>query len=177
MATSHLLRRGATVALSATLVAAGLVATAPAASALPQALDGQELVIPMVDPQTLARCDARLTLSARPWPVTGGLDELGFLRVSTPRSCGTVTWTARFTIIDESPGHATRAVSDEGTGNPAYADARQFVAYGLGIREVGLITFQWEATSRFGTICAQEWWTMDAVTMQPTWVSLSPGCS
>lgn len=177
MTLSHAIRRTALAAALTTAALTLAAPAAPAAHALPPTADERTLTIPMVDPETLAVCNVSVTPAGGLHAVAGGVYEGGAIHVSSPRSCGTVTWTVRFTVIDQSPTHATHAKSATAKGNPAYAAASQTVAYGIGQREVGVITLQWEWSSRLGSYCFQDVWTMSAAGMTPTWSSVSPECS
>lgn len=96
---------------------------------------------------------------------------------SAADSCGAVLWRTRATIVDESPGHPTRAVSGEGApGNPSTATAQQSVQYGIGIREVGIITFQVEAWSAVGRVCFQERFVVDAAAWERRWLPYFVPC-
>lgn len=162
-------------AAAALLCAVALPIAAPA-HATP--LDEQTITLVHVDASTGSVCRTNLTLGGRPTTWPGALEEFGFVHAHTP-NCASVRWTTRMTIVDQSPGRPTRAVSGVGAaGNPSMAQARQVVEYGIGVREVALVTYQYEASSRLGTVCFQDYYVVDAI-RDPVanWLGFSPDCA
>ena len=170
----RLFRSVATVALATALVTAG----APVAVAEDDRT--MTFLIPNLANPTSPPCETTVGMSGYPWPErpAGVIDESYSVMVqSETQWCETVDWHTRVTIIDESPGHSTRAVSADGEpGNPSVASAHQDVPYGIGVREVGVVTFQTEAWSDIGEVCAQERFVIDAVTWEPRWTRSDVPC-
>ena len=153
-------------------LAVALVCTVqPAANAVPDTAGEHTITILVPDPTspTSPPCRVNLTMSssARWTPPT--VRQWGFVRAEVlTAGCTRLTWHTRMTIIDESPGHATRVATASGAaGTQSTAVAGHYVAYGIGERELGVITFQFEAWSGDTVLCFQDIWTMDAVTRQP----------
>lgn len=157
-------RRGLFIALATCVLAA--LAPATTAQAVPDPVGQRELTLYFVDSEHpfASPCPVGLTLSSH---VTPGLTphESGFVNIVPEGRCATTTWSARVTIIDTAPGHATRAVSKEGgPASPLLVRAWQDIPYGVGVREAGVVTIQLEIWSRLGSLCVIDFWRTDAVT-------------
>lgn len=164
--------RGAAVALASIGTTIALLAsTAPAAHA-DVVTDNAPIVLVTPDPSDLT---AACVTTIRTTSTIGGFPTVyqsASLNVSSSGCGAGVRWTPTVTIIDESPGRATRATSSTGAaGNPAFASDSQNVTYGIGVREVGIITFQYEATSRLGTYCVADKFRFDVVSRWATLIA------
>lgn len=149
---------------------------APTVHAAPDTVGAVTITVVTPDPTNLRLvCTSSFTMQSSVGMAGSSVYEAGSLEVSSS-SCGPgVSWTPTVTVIDESPGRATRATSHTGIpGNPAFAADSQTVAYGLGVREVGIVTIQFEGTSRLGTYCFADKWRIDYVTRVSTFMWSQP---
>jgi hypothetical protein len=162
------IRRLGLVTALVTAVTVATTGLAPAAHAIPDTLGQHRLTFYFVDPDRPygSPCAIGVTMSSSLDLVNMIADEWGYIDVDPLNlSCTGVPWTARVTIVDYAPPHPTRAVSDEdGPEAAPTAVAEQHVPYGIGVREAGVVTFQFEAFSRVGEICALDVWHVNAVT-------------
>ena len=162
--------------LAVLLAVAALGPTAPGASAGP--LGDREVTIFTPDTSTSLRLPCKTSFDYMGWPkpfgATSVQEIIGIRAESSTDWCADAEWRTRVTVIDDSPGHPTRTQSsDVGVGNPSITGTSQVLPYGLGVREVGIVTYQFEATSYIADWCAQDLYLVDWVTRTSTW--LAPG--
>lgn len=151
-------------------VLGGVVATtvAVAAGAAGAHATVGDLTVTLVTPDLAYGKPGCVTVLSMQSSFSGGasLDEAAAVHVSSS-GCGPVSWRPSVFVLDDSPTAGTFGSGESGAaGNPATASASQVVHYGVGVRELGIVTLQFTAASRLGDICYHSRWQYDAVTFQ-----------